>query len=200
MTRIQPLPRRRAALLIRPLYGIVRRRYGREVDSLGVYAHAPSLLVGYGIFEQATTAQKRVPARLKALAVLKAAALVSCEFCCDIGSHLAREAGVGERQLLALANHRESEEFDELERLVIDYACAMSATPPQVDEELFARLREHFDERQLVELTSEIALENMRARFNRALDVDPAGFSEGRVCAVAEAGAPQPRPGERAAA
>jgi hypothetical protein len=60
----------------------------------------------------------------------------------------------------------------------------MSRTPVEVPDALFARLREHFDEAQLVELTSAIALENMRGRFNLALGVGAAGFSEGLVCAV----------------
>ncbi len=54
----------------------------------------------------------------------------------------------------------------------------------EVPDDLFAALREHFDEAQLVELTSAIALENMRGRFNLALGVGVAGFSEGMVCAV----------------
>ena len=63
----------------------------------------------------------------------------------------------------------------------------MSRTPVAVTDELFAALREHFDERQLVELTNVIALENMRARFNSAFDMTPAGFSEGMVCALPRA-------------
>jgi len=62
----------------------------------------------------------------------------------------------------------------------------MSRTPTTVSDELFAALREHFDERQMVELTNVIAIENMRARFNSAFDMTPAGFSEGMVCAVPE--------------
>jgi hypothetical protein len=57
---------------------------------------------------------------------------------------------------------------------------------------LFAELREHLDEVQLVELTSAIALENMRGRFNLALGIGEAGFSEGMVCAV-PATAAEPR-------
>jgi 4-carboxymuconolactone decarboxylase len=62
----------------------------------------------------------------------------------------------------------------------------MSSTPVAVSDELFARLRSHFDERQLVELTNVIAVENMRGRFNLALGIGSAGFSEGMVCAVPE--------------
>jgi alkylhydroperoxidase family enzyme len=186
MTRIEGVPRGKAGPLVRLVYRLSRRRLGRDVDPVAVYAHAPGLLMGYGMFEQATGKQHRVEERLKALAETKAAAVVNCEFCCDIASSIAREAGLTERQLLALPNYRDSDEFTELERLVLDYATAMSRTPTTVADELFAALREHFDERQLVELTNVIAIENMRARFNSAFDMTPAGFSEGMVCAVPE--------------
>ena len=45
------------------------------------------------------------------------------------------------------------------------------------------RLKQHFDDAQLVQLTHLIALENLRARFNVALGIGAAGFSEGMVCA-----------------
>jgi hypothetical protein len=67
---------------------------------------------------------------------------------------------------------------------VLDYAVGMSRTPVEVSDALFAELREHFDDAQLVELTHVIALENMRGRFNLALGIGAAGFSEGMVCAV----------------
>lgn len=195
MTRIEPLSKRQAHPLVRWTYGASRRDLGREVDPVGVYAYAPRLLIGYGAFEKATAKEHRVEERLKALAETKAAAIVNCEFCCDIASSIAREAGITEAQLLALPHHRQSAEFSELEKLVLDYASAISRTPARVGEELFASLREHFDERQLVELTNVIALENMRARFNSAFDMTPAGFSEGMVCVVPEpAAAPQRAP------
>ncbi|HEY2180944.1 MAG TPA: carboxymuconolactone decarboxylase family protein [Solirubrobacteraceae bacterium] len=199
MTRIKPLSKRNAHPLVRWTFAASRRDLGRDVDPVGVYAYAPRLLLGYGAFEKATAKEHRVEERLKALAETKAAAIVNCEFCCDIASSVAREAGITEAQLLALPRYRDSDEFSELEKLVLDYATAISRTPAHVEDELFAALREHFDERQLVELTSVIALENMRARFNSALEMTPAGFSEGMVCAVPEAGAdPQATPGQSA--
>jgi 4-carboxymuconolactone decarboxylase len=171
---------------VRFAFGVSRRQLGRDVDPVGVYAHAPGLLLGYGAFEKVTAREHRVEERLKVLAETKAAALVSCEFCCDIASSVAHEAGISEAQLLALPRYRESGEFNELECLVLDYASAISHTPATVTDELFAALREHFDERQMVELTNLIALENMRARFNSAFEMTPAGFGEGLVCVVPE--------------
>ena len=65
---------------------------------------------------------------------------------------------------------------------MLDYAAGMSRTPVEVPDELFARLREHFDDAQLVELTSVIALENYRARFNWAFGIEGEGFSQGAYC------------------
>jgi alkylhydroperoxidase family enzyme len=186
MTRIDGVPNRKAGPLVRLVYRLSRRRLGREVDPIGVYAHAPGLLIGYGMLEQATAKQHRIDERLKMLAELKAGALVNCEFCSDIGSALGRDAGITEQQLLALPHYRDSAEFGPVEKLVLDYAAAMSRTPAKVTDELFAAMREQFDERQLVELTNVIALENMRARFNCAFDMTPAGFSEGMVCVLPE--------------
>jgi AhpD family alkylhydroperoxidase len=186
MTRIQTLQGRRAPLSARVVERLSRRKFGRDVDPIGVYAHAPRMLLGYSLYEQATATQHTVDERLKLLAVLKAAALIRCEFCADIGSAEARRAGVTEEQLLALPHYRESDAFDGRERLVLDYAVAMTRTPPEVGDGLFAALREHFDERQMVELTNIIALENLRSRFNRAFEMTPAGFSEGMVCIVPE--------------
>lgn len=189
MTRIDPVPPRKAGPLIRLTYRLSRKQLGRDVDPVGIYAHAPRLLVGYGMFEKATATQHAVPERLKVLAETKAAAIVNCEFCCDIASSIARGAGITEQQLLALPNYRDSDEFTVLERLVLDYATAMSRTPTCVTDELFAAMRAQFDERQMVELSNVIALENMRARFNSAFDMTPAGFSEGMVCVAPEAAA-----------
>ena len=86
--------------------------------------------------------------------------------------------------MLALQSYRTSPLFSAVDRLVLDYATGMSTTPVDVPDELFARLRPHFDDGQLVELTHVIALENMRGRFNLALGVGSAGYTEGMVCAV----------------
>ncbi|MGE5222370.1 MAG: carboxymuconolactone decarboxylase family protein [Omnitrophica WOR_2 bacterium] len=154
------------------------------MEPLELYGHAPGLLFGYAMFEWATAMQNRADVRLKNLAELKAATLTNCEYCIDLGSQIARRSGLSDEQLLALPRYQESELFNDLEKLVLDYAVGMSRTPVDVPDELFAEMKKHFDDDQLVELTNVIALENMRGRFNLALGVGSAGFSEGMVCAV----------------
>jgi AhpD family alkylhydroperoxidase len=157
----------------------------RMLEPLEIFAHSPGLLNAYGKLEQATAKLHRVDQRLSDLAELRAATLVSCEYCIDLGSQIARRrSGLTDEQLLALPKYRDSQLFTDLERLVLDYATGMCRTPVDVPDELVARLREHFDDAQLVELTYHVALENLRGRFNLALGIGSAGFSDGMVCAL----------------
>jgi alkylhydroperoxidase family enzyme len=71
-----------------------------------------------------------------------------------------------------------------LEKLVLRYATLMTETPVDVPDELFAELREQFSPQQLVELTSAIAWENYRARFDHAFGIEAEGYSAGAVCPV----------------
>ena len=192
MTRIAGVPAREAGLYGRLAYYFTRRSLaqltGRSpegmIQPLEIYAHVPGLLRGYAKLEQATAKLHRVDRRTRALAELKAATLTQCEYCIDMGSQISRQWGLTDAELLALPTYRTSALFNDLDKLVLDYAVGMSRTPVEVPDELFAQLRQHFDEAQMVELTHVIALENMRGRFNLALGISAAGFSEGMVCAV----------------
>jgi 4-carboxymuconolactone decarboxylase len=165
---------------------LAERATERGAEPIELLAHAPELLRGVLAHQQAAAEANRIPTRLKHLAELKAATLTNCEYCIDLGSQISRRAGLSDEVLLALPFYRTSPLFTELEKLVLDYAVAVTRTPVDVSDELFARLREHFDPAQLVELTHAIALENLYGRFNHALGIGSAGFSEGMVCAVPE--------------
>ncbi len=91
-----------------------------------------------------------------------------------------------EQQIADLSIYRESDAFDDLQKKVLDYAVALTTTPDSATDELVAELRESLDEKQLVELTTMIAWENFRARFNRGFDVAAQGFSEGASCPLPE--------------
>ena len=192
MARIAGVSARDAGLGVKVAFFFTRRSIarltGREpermIEPLEMYAHVPGLLRGYGGLERATAKLHRLDTRIRALAELKAATLTHCEYCIDLGSQISRRWGLSDEELLALPSYRTSALFTNLEKLVLDYAVGMTRTPVEVPDALFAELREHFDEAQLVELTHLIALENLRGRFNLALGVGAAGFSEGMVCAV----------------
>jgi alkylhydroperoxidase family enzyme len=84
----------------------------------------------------------------------------------------------------ALPDYTNSALFSETEKLVLEYADAMTETPVEVPEALFARLMEKFSNAQLVELTATFAWENYRARFDHAFGVEAEGFTKGSYCAM----------------
>ncbi|HLW85271.1 MAG TPA: hypothetical protein VKR60_08670 [Candidatus Sulfotelmatobacter sp.] len=97
---------------------------------------------------------------------------------------MGRANGISAEQIANLNNYRSDFNFSELERLVLEYADAMTRTPVEVSDALFTRLCESFAEVQLVELTSAIAWENYRARFDHAFGIEGENFTEGAVCAL----------------
>jgi alkylhydroperoxidase family enzyme len=95
-----------------------------------------------------------------------------------------RKQGITEQQLLDLAHCETSGAFSELEKLVLRYAVAMTETPVEVPDALFAELRKHLNPQQMVELTSAIAWENYRARFDHAFGIESEGYASDAACPV----------------
>jgi alkylhydroperoxidase family enzyme len=86
------------------------------------------------------------------------------------------QAGATDEKIRELPAWRESALFSPLERDALDYAEKMTITGEKVTDELHARLRTHFSEAQIVELTAAVALENFRSKFNPALGIEAQGF------------------------
>lgn len=82
----------------------------------------------------------------------------------------------GDAKLADLADWRRSRAFSDLERVALEYAERITYTDQKVDDALFARVKEHFSEPQVVELTAAIALENFRSKFNPSLGIEAQGF------------------------
>ncbi|NDZ93477.1 carboxymuconolactone decarboxylase family protein [Streptomyces sp. SID6673] len=166
-------------------FGSSKRHRG---DLAGWLGRRPQLLAATGVYESALLFSNRLDPKLKELAELKTAGLVSCEFCLDIGSALARGAGVTEQQMRDLPNFRTSGAYTDLEKSVLAYAEAMTVTPAVGDDlaELRDQLSRELSKGQIAELAATIAWENQRARLNQSLGVRPTGMSDGAACALPE--------------
>ena len=114
---------------------------------------------------------------LKSFAHMAVSSLVGCSFCLDLGYFMAHNDGLDETKAREVPRWRESDVFTPLERDVMEYAEAMSQTPPTVTDELSARLLDQLGAPALVELTAFVALANLFARSNIALGVTSQGFS-----------------------
>jgi AhpD family alkylhydroperoxidase len=171
---------------IRPMAKVLPRGRRDRYDLLRWLRHRPQILTGTAAYEMALLGSARMDPRLKQLAELKAAALVTCEFCLDIGSALAAAHGISESQLRDLPRFAGSDAFSSDEKLVLEFAEAMSRTPAVVAEELRDRLLNRFSPAQVTELAATVAWENNRGRLNQALGVRPSGFSGTAMCAIPE--------------
>ena len=81
------------------------------------------------------------------------------------------ELGISDEKIDALDGYATSSLYSDRERLALEYADSMTITDREVNDELFSRLKQFFDDDELVELTATIAWENASSKFNRALRV-----------------------------
>src|SRR6266542_5426978 len=106
---------------------------------------------------------------LKTFAHMAVAAQVGCSWCLDINYFQAQNHSLDLAKASQVPRWRESDVFTPLERDVLEYAEAMTNTPPTVTDELSARLLEQLGAAALVELTACIAFANLSTRNNTAL-------------------------------
>lgn len=84
--------------------------------------------------------------------------------------------GISDEKILALDEYTTSPLYNEVERTTLEYAESMTITGREVSDELFARLRQFYNDDELVELTAIIAWENASSKFNRALRIPSQGL------------------------
>ncbi|SFB28474.1 alkylhydroperoxidase AhpD family core domain-containing protein [Amycolatopsis marina] len=185
MSRIPQVPVRKAGMLVRLAYRIARRRYGAVPEPFAVLAHHPRLLRAGAVHELlAEKAATTLPAPVRELAVYRTAVRLGCSWCVDFGTMLQRHEGLDIERLKSIDDYATSPAFSEQERLAVAYADAMTASPVTVTDEQVAELEREFGRAGVLELTYLVALENMRARMNSALDITDQGFTSGDACLV----------------
>ena len=160
-----------------------RKMFGKVPESAEVMWHNPAVFKTLSTVGQ--KAEKKWNAcddELKAFAHMAVSSLVGCSFCLDFGYFMTHHNGLNEAKASEVPRWRESDAFTTRERDVMEYAEAMSQTPPTVTDELSARLLEALGPAALIELTAFIGFANLAARANSALGIESEGFST--VCAL----------------
>ncbi|MEU8551041.1 carboxymuconolactone decarboxylase family protein [Streptomyces roseoverticillatus] len=176
MARISLTPDRTPLVRIMEWYS--RRTYGKVLEPLMALAHNRRVLLTTSRFELSVGRWKKLDPQLKALAEMASAAAIGCSWCMDFGYWLSRGHGLPHEKLQDVPVWRESRAYAPLERDVMAYAEAMTATPPTVEDDLAERLRQRLGDAAFVELTSMIAVENLRSRTNAALGLHSQGFKD----------------------
>lgn len=180
----------RAPLWLRGLFAVQRRLYGVVLEPTRVWARAPAALRGFvHLFAAVDRSASPLEPALRSLVMVRVAQVASCAFCIDANAAILLGRGVSEDKVHSLPRFRTAPAFSGRERAALALAEAMTRTEAIVDDALFAEVRAHFDEREIVELVALIAFQNASARFNSALRIPSQG-----LCSVPAAASPDPGP------
>jgi alkylhydroperoxidase family enzyme len=154
------------------------RRFGAVAEPVEVMWHCPELAMASLEFGGKVSEWDAADASLKSFAHMAVAAQVGCGWCLDVGYFQAQNENLDLAKASQVPRWRESDVFTPLERDVLEYAEAMTSTPPTVTDELSASLLERLGPAALVELTVIIAFANMATRSNTAVGITSQGFSD----------------------
>ena len=164
------------------LYGALvkrmsRKMFGEVPEPVGVAWHNRKVLnLSFSIGRKAQKLDQ-CDENLKSFASMATASLIGCSFCLDFGYFQAHNEGLDVTKAREVPRWRVSDVFTPLERDAMEYAEAMSQTPPTVTDELSAQLLKALGPAALVELTTVVALANFMARCNTAMGIQSQEFS-----------------------
>ena len=177
--RVSPKPPNRYPWFVRLFFWKQKRTYGQVLDPGLLWGRTPWVFAAMALLYGAIN-RRRSPIEppLRSLVTVRVSQINHCAFCVDINAATLIKRGADMAKIDALADWRDSPLFSERERLALDYAEAMTDSGRRVDDALFARLRQTFDEDAIVELTGLVAFQNLSSKFNSALDVPPQGFCQ----------------------
>jgi AhpD family alkylhydroperoxidase len=165
---------------IRLLLWRQRRRYGRELEPVRLWARMPAaFLTMTAMYRALDRKSSRIEPALRSLVQVRVSQINGCDFCVDLNAFLGLGRGIVEEKLRALPQFKDSTLFSEREKAALAYAEAATRSDLHVDAALVSSLRRYFDDQAIVELAALIAYQNMSSKFNAALGVPAHGF-----CAV----------------
>ena len=183
-----PLVQKPTGLVQRYAWRYSRRQFGKVVEPVQAAAHHRGVTVASGALEMAVArGWTALDEQLRWLALQATSAAIGCSWCIDFGYYESVQSGADPRKVRDVTRWQDSDAYDERERLVLEYTAAVNTTPSSVTAGLVERLREHFSEKEIVELTAWIALENYRSRFNAGLGLSSEGFSDSCVVPLSAA-------------
>ncbi len=175
--RIGALPSARYPWYVRLILWLQRRKYGRALEPALLWGRIPRAFLALTLlYRSLDRAGSPLDPALRALLQVRISQINGCAFCVDLNSAAVLERHGAPEKLAALQDFEASLLFSERERAALAYAEAVTDSTRRVDDALFARLRQHFSDQEIVELTALMAFQNMSSKFNSALGVPAQGF------------------------
>jgi len=158
--------------------------YGPFRNQVAVFAHVPAALRHLMPLLMELREAQTLPKRYLELAIVAVSKLNECEYCVAHHTPFLAVEGVSAAGAQRILDYRDHPELDETDRLVVEYAIAVTERPNRLPEAMFTRLRRHFSDAQIVELTLRIALCGFFNRFNDALQIEEEAEAANAVAAL----------------
>ncbi len=171
MARIRSIPSSELPPELADIYERFAAGYGPFRNQVAVFAHVPAALRHLMPLLMELREAASLPKRYLEIAIVVVSKLNECDYCVAHHKPFLVVEGLSAAGVDRLLE-AENAELDAVDRLVVEYARAAWETPNRIRDSLFRRLREHFSEAQVVELTLRITLCGFFNRFNDALQIE----------------------------
>jgi uncharacterized peroxidase-related enzyme len=184
MARVRDIAARELSPDLARIYEKFAGSYGPFRNQVAVLAHVPAALRHLMPLLMELREAQTLPKRYLELAIVTVSKVNECEYCVAHHTPFLAVEGMspaGAQRILDYADHPE---LDETDRLVVEYAIAVTEHPNRLPEAMFMRLHRHFSEAQIVELTMRIALCGFFNRFNDALQIEKEAEAASAVAAL----------------
>ena len=172
MARVREVPSSELPPDAASVYERFARDYGPFRNQVAVFAHVPAAVRHLMGMLMELREAKTLPKRYLELAIVAVSKANECHYCVAHHKPFLTVEGVSPAGVDRVLEWRDHPELDEVDRLVVEYALAAWSDPRRVSDALFDRLRRHFSEAQIVELTLRATLCGFFNRFNEALRID----------------------------
>ena len=184
MARVRDIASRQLPPDLARIYQDFAGAYGPFGNQVAIFAHVPAALRHLMPLLMELRAARTLEKRYLELAIIVVSKLNDCAYCIAHHTPFLAVEGISPAGAARILDYRDHPELDEVDRLVVEYAIAVTERPNRIPDSLFSRLRGHFDEPQIVELTLRIALCGFFNRFNDALQIEEEPEAADAVVAV----------------
>jgi uncharacterized peroxidase-related enzyme len=172
MARVRSIEPEELPAQLGAIYREFAGNYGPFRNQVAVFAHVPAALRHLMAMLLELRAAETLPKRALELAIVTVSQINACHYCVAHHKPFLAVEGVSAAGADRLLDYRDHPELDAIDKLVVEYAIGAWEHPGRIPDALFLRLREHFSEAQIVELTLRITLCGFFNKFNDALQIE----------------------------
>jgi AhpD family alkylhydroperoxidase len=172
MARVRSIPSTELPPAQAEIYERFAGAYGPFRNQVAVFAHVPIAMRHLMSMLMELRDAATLPKRYLELAIVTVSKLNECDYCVAHHTPFLVPEGISAAGVERVLDYQTHPEFDEVDKLVVEYAIAAWTQPNRLREAMFERLRGHFSEAQIVELTLRITLCGFFNKFNDAMGIE----------------------------